>query len=169
MASPDIAELYDSQAQALFAFLLNFTRNEADSRDVLQEVFVKLARQPETLRQAREVRPFLIRLAHNLAVDLGRRRQARDKYHVAAGLEQVELFVPPVTADEEAFRRELSIALGELPPDQRPVVHLKLWEGLTFDQIGEALRISLNTAASRYRYGLDKLRDRLRPLYEEIQ
>jgi RNA polymerase sigma-70 factor (ECF subfamily) len=49
------------------------------------------------------------------------------------------------------------------------VVHLKLWDGLTFEQIAVALDIPLNTAASRYRYGLDKLRERLRPLYEEIK
>jgi len=49
------------------------------------------------------------------------------------------------------------------------VVHLKLWEDLTFEQIGVVLEISPNTAASRYRYGLDKLRAALRPLYEEIK
>jgi RNA polymerase sigma-70 factor (ECF subfamily) len=47
-------------------------------------------------------------------------------------------------------------------------VHLKLWEEMTFAQIAEALEISPNTAASRYRYGLDKLQTLLRPLYEEL-
>ena len=59
--------------------------------------------------------------------------------------------------------------MGELPPEQREVVHLKLWEGLTFEEIAAALEIPPNTAASRYRYGLDKLRELLRPLYEEIK
>jgi RNA polymerase sigma-70 factor (ECF subfamily) len=63
----------------------------------------------------------------------------------------------------------VSEALGDLPPEQRAVIHLKLWEELTFEQIAEALDIPPNTAASRYRYGLDKLRERLRPLYEEIK
>ena len=62
------------------------------------------------------------------------------------------------TLYEQEFRLALAGALGELPADQRAVVHLKLWEGLTFDQIAEALELSPNTAASRYRYGLDKLR-----------
>ncbi len=43
---PDLERLYDDHAQALFAFLLNLTRNEADTRDVLQDLFIKLARQP---------------------------------------------------------------------------------------------------------------------------
>ena len=53
--------------------------------------------------------------------------------------------------------------------EQRSVVHLKLWEGLTFEAIADVLEIPPNTAASRFRYGLDKLRERLRPLYEEIK
>jgi RNA polymerase sigma-70 factor, ECF subfamily len=61
------------------------------------------------------------------------------------------------------------MALGELPAEQRAVVHLKHWEGLTFEGIAAALEIPPNTAASRYRYGLDKLRGRLRPLYEEMK
>ena len=65
------------------------------------------------------------------------------------------------------FRRALTVALRELPAEQRAVVHLKLWEEMTFEQIAQSLEIPVNTAASRYRYGLDKLRDRLRPLYEE--
>jgi len=74
----------------------------------------------------------------------------------------------PATRTKQAFRAALAEALAELPEDQRAVVHLKLWDGLTFEQIAGALEIPLNTAASRYRYGLDKLRGRLRPLYEEL-
>ena len=165
----DLERLYDEHAQALFAFLLNFTRDEDDTRDVLQEVFVKLARQPALLRAARDERAFLIRLAHNAAIDLMRRRGTRAKNLEQFGLETVPTFAATADPDEAAFRAELSAALGELPPDQRAVVHLKLWEGLTFEQIASTLEIPLNTAASRYRYGLDKLRARLRPIYEEIK
>lgn len=160
---------YDEHAQALFAFLLNFTRDENDTRDVLQGIFEKLARQPDLLRHARDPRAFLIRLAHNAAIDLMRRRSAREERHQSFGAEQFSAFAPAEDPDEAEFRNELSRALGELPADQRAVVHLKLWENLTFDQIATALEIPLNTAASRYRYGLDKLRERLRPLYDEIK
>ncbi len=167
----EVERWYDEHAQALFAFLLNLTRNADDTRDVLQEVFIKLARQSELLRGVRDERAFLLRLAHNAAVDLMRRRSTRDKYHEALGTdaERLSPFAPADNPDEAAFRDELSAALGALPPDQRAVVHLKLWEGLTFEQIAATLGIPLNTAASRYRYGIDKLRERLRPIYEEIQ
>jgi len=165
----ELERLYDEHANALFAFLLNFTRDENDTRDVLQEVFTKLARQPKLLRGARNERSFLIRLAHNAAIDLMRRRGAREKYHETFGAEPETLFAATNDPDEQSFREELSRALAELPPDQRAVVHLKLWEGLTFEQIAAVLDLPPNTAASRYRYGLDKLRALLRPLYDEIK
>jgi RNA polymerase sigma-70 factor, ECF subfamily len=170
MSAPlDVERLYDEHAQALFAFLLNLTRHEADTRDLLQEVFIKLAKRPELLEGMRNERAFLLRLAHNLAIDLIRRRGTREKHSEQLTAETIAVFVPATEPDEAAFRSALAAALGELPPDQRAVVHLKLWEGLTFEQIAELLGIPLNTAASRYRYGLDKLRARLRPLYDEIK
>ena len=169
MAPTDFERLYDEHAQAVFAFLLNLTRQEADTRDLLQELFVKVAQRPELLRSVREERAFLLRLAHNLAIDLIRRRGTREKHCEQLAGEPALIFAPASESDESAFRKALSTALGELPADQRAVVHLKLWEGLTFEQIADLLGIPLNTAASRYRYGLDKLRERLRPLYDEIK
>jgi RNA polymerase sigma-70 factor, ECF subfamily len=165
----DLARLYDEHAPVLFAFLLNFTRDEDDTRDVLQEIFIKLARQPNLLGSARDERAFLLRLAHNAAIDLMRRRGTRARQHEQFGEEQISAFAPACDPDEAAFRHELSAALGELPAEQRAVVHLKLWAGLTFEEIAATLEIPLNTAASRYRYGLDKMRVRLRPIYDEIR
>jgi len=168
-AVPDLERVYDEHAQALFAFLLNFTRDENDTRDLLQEIFTRLAREPGLLRGARDERAFLIRLAHNAAVDLMRRRGTRQKYHDQFGEEELSIFAADANPDVAAFRESLSRALAELPEDQRAVVHLKLWENLTFEQIATALDIPPNTAASRYRYGLDKMRERLRPIYDEIK
>ena len=166
---PDIERLYDEHAQPLYAFLLNFTRDEADTRDLLQDVFVKLARVPGLLRGVRDERGFLIRLAHNAAIDLMRRRGTRDQTKENFAAECESPFAPAQDPDQATFRNELAAALAGLPSEQRAVAHLKLWEGLTFEQIAAALELSPNTAASRYRYALDKLRSRLRPLYEEIK
>ena len=168
-AESELERLYDGHGQALFSFLLNFTRDEQDTRDVLQEVFIKLARQPGLPGAARDERAFLLRLAHNAAIDLMRRRGARNQSHQRLGLELDSPYAPAASPDEAGFRAELAAALGQLPAEQRAVVHLKLWEDLTFAQIAEALAMPPNTAASRYRYGLDKLRSLLRPLYEEIK
>ena len=163
-----LARLYDDHAQALFAFLLSLTRDEMDAKDLLQDLFVKLAKQPGLLDGVRDERAFLIRLVHNLTIDFMRRRRTRERNYERLAGETACLFAPAVEPDERAFRAALMEALGDLPLEQRAVVHLKLWEGLTFEAIAEALDLSPNTAASRYRYGLDKLRERLRPLYDEI-
>ena len=168
-ARPDIARLYDEHAQPLFAFLLNLTRDEADTRDLLQEIFVKLARDEKILDGIREERAFLVRLAHNAAIDLMRRRGTRERTKENFAAEIISPFAPASDPDEEMFRKELSAALAELPAEQRAVAHLKLWSGLTFEEIAAALEIPSNTAASRYRYALDKMRERLRPLYEEMK
>ena len=168
-AAENVERLYDAHAPVLFAFLLSLTRNEADTRDLLQEVFVKLARQPDMLAGVRDERAFLLRLAHNLAIDLMRRSLTRERNHERLGLECGSLFAHSDDPDEEAFRTMLSDSMNELPADQRAVLHLKLWAGLTFEEIAATLEISPNTAASRYRYGLDKLRHLLRPLYDEIK
>jgi RNA polymerase sigma-70 factor (ECF subfamily) len=168
MRGSQIEQLYDAHAPSLFAFLINFTRDENDTRDLLQEIFVKIAREPELLKNVRNERAFLIRLAHNAAIDLIRRRGARDRTRENFAREEISVFAPAGDPDEKNFRQQLSMALADLPEEQRAVVHLKLWEEMTFEAIADVLGIPPNTAASRYRYGLDKLRERLRPLYKEI-
>jgi RNA polymerase sigma-70 factor (ECF subfamily) len=168
-SAANLERLYDEHAQALFAFVLNLLRQEADTRDVLQELFVKVARNPPLLQGVKDERGFLLRLAHNLAIDLMRRRAARDRNYEQLAADNGALFAATDDPDEEVFAGRLAEALGELPPEQRAVVHLKLWERLTFEQIAATLDISPNTAASRYRYAIDKLRARLRLLYDEIK
>ncbi len=169
MAGPDSLEtLYDAHAEALFAYALNLTRSETDARDLLQDQFHRLARQPMS-EAVRDARGWLLRSMHHLAIDRIRRRATRDRVADQWSKEPPELFATHADPDEAAFRSGLAEALGELPEDQRSVVHLKLWEGLTFEAIARLLDIPPNTAASRYRYGIDKLRARLRPLYEEIR
>ncbi len=121
------------------------------------------------LADVREERAFLIRLAHNAAIDLMRRRSTRERAKENFAAEMTTPFAATDDPDEALFRAELAVALAELPVEQRAVAHLKLWSGLTFEEIAEALGIPPNTAASRYRYALDKLRTQLRPLYEEIK
>lgn len=164
----ELERLYDEHAQALFAFLLHSTRNDADARDLLQEIFCRIAAVPSKLGKAHSPRAFLLRMAYNLVVDWSRRTSSRHRKYEAFGVEPAPFFAPAPDPDAEEFRRQLDAALGTLPGEQQLVVHLKVWEGLTFEEIAEVLGVSANTAASRYRYGLDKLRDQLRPIYEEL-
>ncbi len=162
----NLAWLYDNHAPALFAFVLNVTRDEADARDAVQEVFVRLAERPQRFDGVRDERAFLLRLAHHAAIDGMRRRTSQANALDRASREPATLFILPTDPDEAAFHAAVSAALAELPEDQRAVMHLKIWEDLTFAEIAAALDIPANTAASRYRYALDKLEAQLRPLCE---
>ena len=160
----DLARLYDEHAPALYAFLLNLTRSEPESRDAVQEVFVRLAERPGRFEGVRDARSFLLRLAHNVAIDAVRRRTAHSDAVERAGREPMDVFAPAASPDEQSFRDAVSCALAALPEEQRAVVHLKIWENQTFAEIAETLGIPANTAASRYRYALDKLEGLLRPI-----
>ena len=79
-AERELERLYDEHAPALFAFLLNLTRDEADTRDALQEVFVKLARKPHLLGGVRNERAFLLRLSHNIEGYIAAERSGASNY-----------------------------------------------------------------------------------------
>jgi RNA polymerase sigma-70 factor (ECF subfamily) len=160
----DLAETYDAHAGAVIGFVRSLTRCEADARDVTQEIFCRLARDPSLLEKARNPRAFMLTMAYRMVVDLHRRETVREKYASDA----VAVFSPAADPDETHFRQTVTEAMATLPAEQRAVLHLKLWEGLTFEEIALTLGLSPNTAASRYRYGIDKLRVLLRPVYEEI-
>lgn len=163
----DLEALYEVHASALYSFLLNLTRSESDTKDCLQETFCRLISQPQLLRQLHQPRSFLFKIAYRVVIDQHRRQTTRDRYAEESAPEAI--FETSPHPDEAHFRREVEKAMSALPPDQRAVVHLKLWEHMTFEEIAQTLELSPNTTASRYRYGLTKLRDTLRHLYEEIR
>jgi RNA polymerase sigma-70 factor (ECF subfamily) len=101
-------------------------------------------------------------------VDHFRRREAGSRAQENLQQQMAGLFETAEDPDLNGFRKAAEKGLGKLPIDQRTVIHLRLWEDMTFQEISELLDISINTAASRYRYGIDKLRAELRPIYEEI-
>lgn len=166
-AAPSLPELYDAHAAGLFHYFTSFTGEAADAKDLLQELFVKLGRQtiPQNIAN---MRAWLLRLAHHHAVDWLRRHQVRRRAEEAAQM-PVETFAPQDDPDQAELARRLTCALSLLPVEQRSVAQLKLWDGLTFEEIADIQGIPLNTAASRYRYALEKLRSELRPLYDELK
>jgi RNA polymerase sigma-70 factor (ECF subfamily) len=170
MTPPDPLEtLYQDHAHALFRFLIRLIGDEAEVKDVLQEVFIRLAKSPGILKNVDSPRSYLFRMAHRLAIDRIRREQTRHHYNELALQECESQFSPPPVDHDEAWQRKLlGNSLLALPPEQKAVVLLKIWEGLTFVEIAEALDISADTAASRYRYALNKLRAALRPLHRDL-
>ena len=168
MNRSDVERLYDEHAEGIFRFLLSLIRHPEDARDLLQDVFVRIARSEGFMKKVKDERAFLFRMARNAAIDRSRRIGTRQRLADTVRTES-ELFAPSADPDTAAFRNGVAAALAERPEDQRSAVYLKLWEGLTFEHVAEICAISPNTAASRYRYGIDKLRAHLAPIYKEIK
>ena len=153
----------------LFLFARQQTRRAEDAEDILQEALVKLARKVEEGRFVGGEEawlPFLYTQVRREAIDLGRRNDRRKKREEAVveqerrEQEGEEAWFESVGYQDE--RREmLESSLRELPSKFSEVIVMKIWGGRTFAEIGETLGISMNTAASRYRYGIEALRKRL--------
>jgi RNA polymerase sigma-70 factor (ECF subfamily) len=149
------ALLYDRHHRGLYAYALSLLRDPALSEDVVHETFLRLM----TARPERPVlagKSFVYAVARNLALDLlrGATRQEAQRLPLAQVLQQREA---PVAGIDEKQRATLLTALTRLPQEQQETVTLKAFSGLTFAQIAEVLSISAGTAASRYRYALEKL------------
>ena len=171
LSSSTLADLYDAHAAGVFGFLVVVCGSKSEAEDALQDLFVKVGRGMDSLEEIRDPRAWLLTAARRVAIDRHRRTQARRirEKQSSREAELAPIFPAESDPDRELFRSELESALATLPSEQREVVALKLWGDHTFAEIAEVCGCSPNTAASRYRYGLDKLRDQLRPLYDEIR
>jgi RNA polymerase sigma-70 factor (ECF subfamily) len=141
-----------------------WTRSLADAEDVLQEAFVRYWRHQRHLPG--DPKALILTSIKRAAVDLARkedRRAAREKRY-DIGLDGEEQLFASLPGEGDERCQEIEIALQHLPEEQREVLMLKIWQEFTFEQIGQVLDISVNTAASRYRYALNALRKQLEPL-----
>jgi RNA polymerase sigma-70 factor (ECF subfamily) len=147
----------------LLLFARQQTRTPSDAEDVLQNALLKSWK---TTRGTVDTNTTGLAFTNirRCAIDLGRantRRHHREEISLRTAGDPVSWFEPALEHRERAL--EIQTALEKLPPDFREVVTLKIWGDLTFSQISEVLEISPNTAASRYRYALNSLRNSLHP------
>jgi RNA polymerase sigma-70 factor (ECF subfamily) len=153
--------LYDAQAAQLILYGRALGLGHGEAEDVLQETFLALLQLTEPPAKAEH---YLRRSYRNRALNLRRtlwRRLTRE-WESLRWFEQ--------DADETPAERAAMRRLAELPLEQREVIVLKVWHDCTFEEIGGLLEISPNTAAGRYRYGLQKLKLKLEGIaYERIE
>ena len=161
--------LWTEHSGAVHSMLLAYCGNQNDAGDILQDLFLRLSRDPSTLTTMKSPRAFLIVSARRLAIDLARKRTAELRRQESP--EAVAHFhpTPAAPSPDKDLANIIQAALQKLPPDQRSVVEAKLYQGKTLALIAEEQGLPLNTVASRLRYSLDKLRNELRPHYENMK
>ncbi len=141
--------VYHAKAAGLLLYGRALGLSHGEAEDVLQETFLALIQKAEAPSQPEY---YCLRSFRNRALNYRRslwRRLSRE-------LESQRWFER--SAPESPHEREAMHCLAQLPPEQREVIVLKIWHDYTFEQIGELLDLSPNTAAGRYRYGLQKLK-----------
>ncbi len=124
--------------------------------DIVQETFVELARQPYP---PTHVAAWLYRVVRNRAIAAARSEARRRRHEQIAGERIRPWFVadPAIKLDADAAAQ----ALSRLPLEEREVIVMHLWGGLTFAELGEVTGLPCSTAHRRYESGLKKLREQL--------
>jgi RNA polymerase sigma factor (sigma-70 family) len=143
---------------ALLLFARRWTNCRAEAEDIVQEAFVRFWRRQHSISN----RALLYATVRSTALDRLRSDQRRARREATVALDGAQHLEPQFTTVDEG-QQMLAAAVERLPNEQREVVILKIWNELTFAEIGSVLEISQNTAASRYRYALGALKKILQP------
>jgi RNA polymerase sigma-70 factor (ECF subfamily) len=149
--SDDIEELYRLHGGALVLFGLAICGDRSLAQDAVHQVFLKFV-ENGSLQRATNKKAYVFAAVRNALLN-----ENKVQFRNAPLEPDSAWFIPPERdyVGEANLRR----ALGALPDEQRQVVVLHVWGDLTFSEVADLLAISADTAASRYRYALAKMRE----------
>jgi RNA polymerase sigma-70 factor, ECF subfamily len=147
-----LTDLFRRYSEPLYRYALSLCGRAAAAEDAVQEVFLRLSSDLVKLKEIRQPKAYLYRAV---------RHQIQRRPVDWEELPHDDTFISDSLSPED--RSDLLSALKSLPAEQREVIFMKEVLKLSFREISESLEISLNTAASRHRYALQKLRNELNP------
>ena len=151
--------LYRRHSDALYRYLLRLCRQHATAEDIFQEVWSKIVRARSSYRPTARFTTFLYRVAHNCFIDHVRRNKRHTQVaDVEPDTQPDPADLPETEAERSLARRRLNAALLDLPEEQRDVFLLREEASLSLDQIAAVTDTNRETAKSRLRYAVGKLR-----------
>jgi RNA polymerase sigma-70 factor (ECF subfamily) len=156
-----LTRIYEKYLGPMLTLAMGLLNDAAEAEDVVQDVFVSFAQSGRTFRPRGSLSGYLATSVVNRVRDR-KRSLTRRVAHAARPSQRVGVATRPdrrVILDEQA--QLLNDAVAELPDEQREVVLLRLKADMRFRDIAKLQQTSVNTALSRYRYGLEKLRSTL--------
>jgi RNA polymerase sigma-70 factor (ECF subfamily) len=162
--------LYERYGSLVYSTCLRVVRDSHIAEDMVQEIFLRIWRKPESFASERgRFATWITSVTRNRAVDEVRSRNRRFRNETASPEEQerelpdAETNDPALTAELSDRRRIILTAMGDLPSEQRQVIELAYFGGLTQQEISERLSQPLGTVKTRIRLGMQKLRVALTP------
>jgi len=170
------SELYDRFSGRVYSLLIHMLRSEPDAQDLLQEVFVLIwHKAPLFLEQKGNASGWIVSLARNRAVDELRSKRHKEKsQETELLLDEDRPSLEKLLRDDRTpdsglhaadAKREIARALTALTSEQRMVIDLSYFAGLTHQEISERLKIPLGTVKTRLRQAVIKLGELLKPLF----
>lgn len=157
--------LYERHKRPLYRYLQRMCRNPDAANDLFQEVWGKVIASRERYEVRAQFQTFLFRIAHNCTIDYFRRsgrQQAQDVDDMQEELPGAATVQPEVQASEAQIQAAYREALAKLPQEQRDVFVLYEETGMSLEDIGKLTGVAMETAKSRLRYAVGKLRASLR-------
>jgi RNA polymerase sigma-70 factor (ECF subfamily) len=160
------AALYDRMSRPIFSMILRIVRGRAEAEEILQEAFWQIWESAPSF-QAELGSPFcwMVTIARRKAIDRLRANSRQvQRIAEAQALRVEDEYARPVVLDElAAGERSATVkaALARLGPDERRAIVLAFFDGLTHEEIAQALRAPVGTVKARIRRGLLKLKPSL--------
>ena len=161
-----ISQLLERHTRRLRDYVRMMVKDNDVADDLTQEVLIKVVKVIDEGRYADKGRflPWLLRIAHNRVLDYFRgQRQVKTINESSAGFDILSRtnFAEPSIEDNiisEQCAEEIRALIEELPEEQREVVRMRYYEGLSFKEIAERTGVGINTALGRMRYALMNMR-----------
>lgn len=173
-----ISEVVRRERSRLRNFIRRRVPDPRDAEDILQDVFYELVEANRLLMPIDHVSGWLFRVARNRIIDLLRKKKP-ERFSDTTGAVQdedvrVEDLLPSPDAGPDAIHArnvlldELEQAIDELPAEQREVFVAHELEGRSFKEMAAETGVNINTLLSRKRYAVQRLRERLRDIYDQF-
>ena len=158
--------LLNRYKQRIYSFIYSKIKDRELADDVFQDTFIKVIKtlKKGTYNDEGRFLSWVMRIAHNLIVDHFRRKQRMPMYESHDSDKDVFYRVSEPTQNIEdllintQIKEDLNILINELPKNQLEVLHMRLYQDMSFKEIAERTNVSINTSLGRMRYGLINLR-----------
>lgn len=153
-------DLVRRHQRALWRLARRYVKNDADAADVVQQAFVRAFRAVDGFRRAATVRSWLYRITINAALNHVR-DHGRERPEVIADDALTERAEGARRIEAEQAHDRLLAAVAELPDKQRAVLELRVFDELSFREVGELTACSENAAKVNFHYAVKRLRQLL--------
>ena len=170
--------LVERYGNLLYNFIFRMLRNRAESEDILQEVFLRVIRNIQRYKMKGRFRSWIFTIANRLTITELRRKSRRKisslEEYAERKQEKMERLgiladtknLPDSAVEEKELKEKLNEAINSLPFEQKQVLVMRHFSGLSFKEIAGVVGCPLNTALGRMYYALRNMRKKLGEFYQ---